>query len=226
VVRADEEAMYRENGYRSVLVLPKRINGLSETRQWLLENGERIAIHADDDIRSYNFKPRENRGGLRRASPAEVEDAYAWLDKNARSGKVSGLSPRWNAGVSSKFESPPYGFPHGLFALDSNVVNRLRARFDRVEYFQDKDLILQLLTRGVETLVSFRWSCNFGADNAAGGCEAHGRSLESKLSAARRLAVLHPGICALPVVKNGYVRTPTKWKLAAEIGRKLNKIVR
>src|SRR5262245_13998567 len=69
VVRPDEIDQYEDLHQRLEFAeLPKSVEGLSATRQWILHNSEnRWHVQLDDDITAINFKSDSTKfGGLRK----------------------------------------------------------------------------------------------------------------------------------------------------------------
>lgn len=160
VVRPDDHDSYVEEGgfkTRQLITLPKRIEGLSPTRQWIQDNADdRFIVQMDDDLRSFSKKASHKTfAKLHIMTPSEllVMDAmfFKWL-KTDRYGHC-GMGDR----VQSSWASKPFQDNTQMARLmcyDRLAVSSVKARWDRTPLIQDKDITLQLLRCGVPNRVS------------------------------------------------------------------------
>jgi hypothetical protein len=97
-------------------------------------------------------------------------------------------------------------------------------RFDRVEFMEDFDVILQVLEQGYANKVLNGYVHNQrGGSNAPGGCSST-RSLERHNEAAKHLQQLHPHFVRLVEKKSGNwggtrIDVNISWKRAYEQGK-------
>ena len=213
VVRPDEEKLYAAAGYKNLIILPKKIEGLSPTRQWILENSEtRYQIQLDDDFSSLAYKPNlKVFGGLRKASEKELLECFLlmreWLSAYAH----CGISDRVGS-ARSQDEFKENTLLMQFLCYDTKVVLKSKSRFDRFTLAQDKDMTLQLLTKGYKNIVSRRFSYNCAATGAKGGCDIY-RTEKMRTEQMNLFAEEYPGIVKVvqkPVKANGEVIMRTK----------------
>lgn len=224
VVRHDEADLYKSKPefFGKVLVMPKDINGLSATRQWILEQAdERFHAQLDDDITGFCFKPKSKiYGGVRRipSSNRAINDAVKtlidWIS-------VQGIA---HVGIAERFmaarpsERPYYENNRlGQFTIwDLKVLRKVGARFDRIKLMQDLDMNLQLLEAGYPSRVLTRVSYVAKPEQFKGGCSIY-RTDDLKRKMCDKMARLHKGIVESKVkVKFGrtYYHLRTSWRNA------------
>ena len=194
VIRRDEEGLYEDVPATKVL-LPPRVEGLSATRQWILDNiNSRFVMQLDDDFSSFNYKPRMDDWALRRLNSAGVLRMFELVDYWITAGGFA------HAGIMDRIRSahPSDG---GLYetnrlcaqflAYDTRVLKGEKLRFDRVLLSQDKDMCLQLLELGYANRVSRRYSYNCAAPDTSGGCATY-RTEKLRREQSDLLKSLHP----------------------------------
>lgn len=222
VVRYDELHEYanaaKEDRQFEFLALPKNFKGgLSETRQWILEqSNDRYLIMLDDDITGINIKKDLSAyGTIVKSDPNEFIKCFAqlrrWMDDGFA--HVS-FADRFIAARPSKL---PY-YENGRIAqtlfYNRDVLVKHRIRFDRVALMQDLDVNLQLLGLGYRNRVSVKYSFNSRWYGQPGGCSAY-RTSELHDKVARKMEKLHPGITKLiPKPKGGGMTMRTSWTKA------------
>jgi len=222
VVRHDELEAYaaatKENRQFEFIVLPKHFKGgLSETRQWILEQSDdQHLIMLDDDITGINRKEGLQKfGGLVKAHKNEFVNCFnlliRWLDSGLA--HVS-FADRF---VAARPSNLPY-YENGRIAqtlfYNRDVLVKHRIRFDRVALMQDLDVNLQLLELGYRNRVSIKYSFNSRWYGQPGGCAAY-RTNELHDKVARKMEKLHPGITKLvPKPKGGGMTMRTSWRKA------------
>lgn len=192
VIREDEEELYQCVPVDYVL-LPKKVEGLSATRQWILENSGRYVMQLDDDFASFNIKPHMDDWKLMRASPRQIVDLFNLVDywiteKVAHAGimdRVRAATP------STRGQYQTRQLCAQFLAYDNRVLRKEQIRFDRVLLSQDKDVCLQLLELGYENRISRRYSYNCKAGDSPGGCALY-RTEKLRREQSDLLANLHP----------------------------------
>lgn len=220
VVRQDEVRRYMIAHAKrdfDLAILPKHVNGLSATRQWILDqSGDDVLIMLDDDITGINLKADPTKyGGVVKVDNRYFTNCfnlmYRWID--AGFVHVS-FADRFVAARPSKNDYYENGrIAQALFYERSVLVNN-HIRFDRVPLMQDLDVNLQLLGLGYKNRVSTNYSFNSRWYGSPGGCEAY-RTTELHDHVGRRMEKLHPGITKLvPKPKGGGMTMRTKWREA------------
>lgn len=233
VVRPDEIDEYKDQNIElasqnQFLVLPKGVNGLSATRQWIIEQAnERFHAQLDDDITGFCYKPRSDvYGGVTRMRDGvQAKKVLKAVDVLMRWIREDGLA---HVGISERFmaarpsEKPYYENNRlGQFTMwDLSILRKLGARFDRIKLMQDLDMNLQLLEAGYPSRVLTRISYVAKPEQFKGGCALY-RDDEMKRKMCDKMARLHKGIVQSKVkIKFGrtYYHLRTSWRKAL-IGR-------
>lgn len=221
VVRHDEIEEYREaSPDLRYLVMPKGVEGISATRQWILDKAKgKYLCMVDDDITGFCFKPLSTKyGGIRRCKASKLVPAFKLLLSWVQSGKFAhvGISERYMAARPSErpwFENNRMG----QFTIwNLTLLKCLKLRFDRVPLMQDLDMNLQLLAHGYPSRVLTRVSFVAKPENYKGGCSIF-RTTPFKMRACRKLANIHKGIIEVHLKEKGgedYYFLKTKWRLA------------
>jgi hypothetical protein len=225
VVRKDEVDEYKElHPALNFAVLPKRIEGLSPTRQWILEEAEeRWHVQLDDDITAINHKPVSTKfGGLKKVDPSHFVNCFELLEKWLKEGIAHvSFTDRVSAARPSKKDYYENGRIAQTLFYDKRAIKDAGARFDRCALMQDLDMNLQLLGAGFKNRIATVYSYNARAEDAAGVCVLY-RTDELKQKVGRQMMKLHPGITEMRE-KQKYGRTyfymKTDWKKAFNAGR-------
>jgi hypothetical protein len=224
VVRPDEYSDYHtaqrhDQPIGGIVKLPKGIEGISATRQWILENAEgKALVMLDDDLTGINIKQDHTVfGGVARAR----NQSLAWdavlrlMDRWLEQGEAH---VSFTDRVSSARPSTRWWYENGrtsqtLF-YNLRIVRGIGARFDRVPLSQDLDMNLQILEAGFTNRVSLKYSFNAKPEDAKGGCSTF-RTDTVKEQVCRTMEFLHPGICTYKT-KPKYGRTyhylTTNWR--------------
>ena len=205
VIQHRERKLY-DNIYDSkrMIVLPKHIQTLSPTRQWLLENADTDKmVMADDDLYFYRRRCFSNHHS-RKTTNRDVWRMYHWLDW--------ALDHYMHAGITHRYFNTDEKIideccEMSCFLGYRKEVNDLGCRFDRVPLAQDHDMTLQLLEKGYPNLVNFYFSYS-QLPQAPGGVSDY-RTFELLEQVAHEMARLHPG--TVKVVKK-HPKTNIHWK--------------
>lgn len=197
VVRKDEEELYREAHPKSkIIVLPKKVDGLSATRQWLLDyDNDSVFVMLDDDITGYSLKPFKDSWKMQPASDRQVDTAWRNMLMHGNTGKygIVSMVDRFSASrLSSGWLENQFTWK--IFVINRRIIKKTKARFDRVLIAQDVDMVLQLFRAGVKTMVSVMVSMNSPGIDAKGGCSIY-RTDKLRVQEYKKLETLHPGLC-------------------------------
>lgn len=216
-INADEE---RNFGF---ITMPRGFRGgLSETRQWILDNSDgSIHIQLDDDILSFNHKASIDKiGGLKKATSAQIlkmfDEQIYWLTQHTGVGHC-GLATRVTAARSMTPYLENGNIVQALF-YDRSSIASAKARFNRVATSQDTDMNLQLLRAGFRNRVNVRYSFNSRPNGVSGGCAVY-RNPDITERVGHDMERLHPGLVKMiPKVKNGQIYNSLRvsWKKAFE----------
>jgi hypothetical protein len=200
VVRPEETKAYMvAHPDNDVLPLPRSVDGLSATRQWLLERDkEQVFVMMDDDITGYNYKPVLSGWKMKKCGTEKVLAAWQTMLAEAEKGDygIVSMVDRVSAARPYKKAWAENVFTWKILVINRHVVRRAKARFDRVLIAQDVDMVLQLFRAGVKTLASVQVSMNASAIDAKGGVSIY-RTDKLRLREYRKLERLHPGLCEL-----------------------------
>lgn len=188
VVQERERLLYK--GY-PIIVLPKKVRGLSPTRQWLIDNnnGRKLCM-MDDDITQFAVKTKDNK--LVTASDSQIELMFIRfaniLDNLAHCGVPYRQLNRIDYGVLYSECTRMMS----LLCYDTRMLKKYGCRFDRVMLKQDFDMTLQLLEKGFKNRLLMRYAINVSSpQNNKGGVTEY-RTDKANTEAAYRLQELHP----------------------------------
>jgi hypothetical protein len=199
VVQPQECAAYERVARRSgakLLILPAGMQGIASARLFIAKTAHDWGVakmcQLDDDLRFY-YRPNPRDHHMKPAAPDDVGrmldaietdlDVYAHVGVSDRNG---------NNNVPEEFvRTVRY-----CRVLAYQVEPYLALEHGRVEEYEDFDANLQLLKRGRDCKVWYRWAQQHDRTNAPGGCSVW-RTRETHERAARDLAGYHPGLVKL-----------------------------
>jgi len=193
LIPKDQYKVYKSHVPGWVNIITHDRNGLSETRQWVLDNAKSFSNHVvmlDDDL---DFHIRIG-ASLVKATPYQVNDMLHLLGDWMVNYKLIhvGVSARaGNNHITSDYAEITRAMcVHGLNLKKINAIN---AKFNRVPCMQDFDMTLQLLEHGYPNRVSYKYAHGQSGSNTKGGCSVY-RTPEMLKKTAFEMARLHPGI--------------------------------
>jgi hypothetical protein len=170
IVQKHEAKIYKKcNKDVTITVLPRGVDKLHTTRQWLLENtDQRFLIILDDDLR-FNVRRTDNPGRFLRNTPRDTRKMFRALVRTLK--KYAHVSVASRQGANFQRKDLIATRMQRLLAYDLRKVRKTGVRFDRVNPLSDFDMILQLLEAGYPNRVLHKWVHDeTGGFNAAGGC--------------------------------------------------------
>jgi len=190
VIQHREYGKYDNEKY-PFITLPPEIQSIGPTRQWLVDNRGPFIIMLDDDL-DFAVRRADDPTKFRPATGMDVNSMlHEIVDSLMEGYPLVGISAREGANYdTSQFKYNTRQMRvHGVnttFFRDHGI------RFDRIEFMEDFDVVLQLLERGYSTRVLNGYVHNQrGGSNAPGGCSTT-RTLEKHNEAAKELMRLHP----------------------------------
>lgn len=210
VVVPSEVKAYRKiagiYGIKELVVLPKKVQGLSANRQWLLENqDDDYLCFLDDDL---HFHIRDDYLKLNKCKAKDfaklLETWEGWL----KSGEYAmvGVSTR-NGNNRITEDYAENGRIMSCYAFNRNILLKHNVRFDRIPVMQDFDVVLQLLEAGYKNCVSYKFAHEQARGSGGmGGCSLYRTSAIIR-AGANKLLSLHP-----KVVKVVAKKSKTGWK--------------
>jgi hypothetical protein len=225
VLRKDEVALYA-NTVCHKMILPKKVEGLAATRQWILENAEdEFICMMDDDITHFLFKPvLSTFGGLVRATNANIDALFhtmeRWLDEGVVCASTADRMAL--ARPAEKYFAQPSRVGQVMF-IDRWTAMERGYRFDRVQIYHDQDFALQILRGRDMTRISTKHGHAMRPTYAKGGLQTY-RNQNVIDESAQRMLELHPGLITLKWRDRLGYSIPTriiKWKQAMQEGWKL-----
>jgi hypothetical protein len=187
VVQDREREKYN---YPRTITLPKNIQTLSPTRQWILENADTDKIvMMDDDLTLYRrITPSEPK--TRKCTEQDVIDLYDWLDESLDNHVHSSVSMKYmNIGKKIYQECAKAQCVLGYRRM---AILRTGCRFDNVLLLQTEHMNLQLLIRGFPNIVNHEFSYH-ETPYTPGGCSEY-RKMDEIEKHFSDLAKLHPGL--------------------------------
>lgn len=187
-------------------VLPKKIQTLSPTRQWIIDNhdikkhGDKLVM-MDDDLR-FDVRRKDKPEKFLKSGAEDMEEMFVdlerLLDPNVyvhvgvlgREGgnRVMGEGdPRLGKRAIRYVENRRM---MRLLGYRPSVLRKEKVRFDRLPFQQDFDMTLQLLRKGYPNAVLTDWVQGQPASQAVGGVSSY-RTLEKLAANAKTLSILH-----------------------------------
>lgn len=220
VIRQDEQQLYEELGY-PMTVLPPKVEGLSATRQWIIENVPVPHCQIDDDITGFLEKPVYGEWKVRPIKSYRFWDMISlfksWLDNGVIAASTQdrvGLARPSTGGYTSHTRIGQVIFIHG------KKVTNAGWRFDRVKLYADQDMALQIVRAGYDTRVSNQFGHSMRPLREPGGCSVY-RDQDCIMDAAFSLERLHKGLIKLEWRDKNGLRIPSRriaWKKARQEG--------
>lgn len=152
-----------------ITVLPRGVDKLHTTRQWLLDNTkQRYLIILDDDLRFATLI--DDEGHYTMSTRRQRRDMFRGLVRALKKRAHASIASRQGAG----FQREPYNEStrmQRVLAYDLVKVRKTGARFDRVNPLSDFDMTLQLLRAGLPNRVLYAWvQDEVSGFGAPGGC--------------------------------------------------------
>lgn len=228
VIRPDEVELYKDVPFQQI-VLPKTVNGLSATRQWIVELSykghhiDTLAVMLDDDITSFIYKPvTKTFGGVRKMTKTQFEKMIREFSRLLTDGDVLAASTQDRVSLARPNKSS-WNFHTRVGQVMFLNVQALRSRnyrFDRVQIYHDQDLALQIVRGGFATATSNRFGHNMRPTYSAGGLQTY-RKQKVINESAKKLCKLHPGLVRLKWKEKHGFRVPSRiiaWKKARKEG--------
>ena len=219
VVRPDEQNKYADIGFE-LHVLPKKVQGLSQTRQHLIEQFTKIHCQIDDDITGFLFKPDTSQWAVvpitKVSAFRKMIDIFEqWLDTG-----ITACSTQDRVGLAHPSNSSfkDYARIGQMIFLNPKTIIRRGYRFDRVKLYADQDMALQIVRGGDVTRVSCTYGHTMKPTYAPGGCQAY-RNQKCIDESANKLVKLHPGLVRLRWKRKGKFNVPSRiiaWKKARQ----------
>lgn len=182
VVQAREYRRYREAlPDAPLLVLPDEVRTLGATRRWLVDRhrydldrtGKLVLL--DDDL-TFSYRNVPGDWHLKVATRGQVEELFAAIEAALGNYAHVGVSPR--EGQNTFPDEPVQNTRYmRVLAYNAHMIPS-DVEFGRVDGMSDFDVNLQLLRRGLPSLVFTRWAQGHKSTQAPGGMATQ-RSLES-----------------------------------------------
>jgi len=181
VVQDHEYDAMNERYPNKVLRLPKEINKLSPTRQWIWDNfyGTKHMV-LDDDLIYFKHKapatPADNvttKWATREMTPQDFDDAFTdfdtWMSEGIHHGAFATSTV-----VPSEFYWPIMNNARIMTNCYFDSANLPRDLiWDRLPTAQDFDANLQLLTQGYANRISTKFRVTVAVTNEKGGCSVY-----------------------------------------------------
>lgn len=177
--------------------LPPEIQRLGPTRQFLVDHyrGERIVL-MDDDL---GFLWREDPARWQLTVPPgwAIEQMFSEIDRALDDYVHVGVSGREGNNRVGEYSVECTRYMR-LLAYDTSRLP-LDVVVDRLDGMSDFDTNLQLLRRGLPSLVFYRWAQGQGSTQSPGGCATY-RTHDTHSAEVAAMLELHPGLVT-PVQK-------------------------
>ena len=201
IVQEHEYAAFCDaHGARHVHSLPPSIRTIAATREWIHNNFKHDKYFVFDDDLSFVVKEPNESGSpkwkSREFTTEDYDDMFAEVDKWMDNGIYHGaLGTTW---VIPSLDVFPYAenskIMTNVFYNGPKIPDNIK--WDRVQYAEDFDVNLQLLTQGFKNRISTKYIVSPGATNSEGGC-ATLRTIENHNESQRELQKLWPDFVRL-----------------------------
>lgn len=194
-----------------LVVLPKGINRLSPTRQWILENSPTTNFVLFDDDLAFATRRKDDYTKFLQTSRAGINRMLNLFEHHLGAYAHVGLMAREGGNrVPVDAKGKPVAILRNtrmmrVLGYRQDFVRQAGARFDRLPTKQDFDMTLQLLRAGYENAVITEFVHNQAGSNTEGGCSAY-RDETMMAKSAEGLRKLHPEF-----VKVVTKKTKTSW---------------
>lgn len=178
VVRSDEfEEYQRAYPYDKLLRLPKHVEGIHKTRQWILQHcidtNIDICVMYDDDITSFGYKPEVNKNRILRSKPAQIYrmdfNMRSALVKNKMTIGMVGSSDRMQGGLAKK-EYADNARCCQIMYINVPMANFFGWRYDRVKVMGDMDFNMQVVGCALIVRRYNKFIHNLKPEGWEGGC--------------------------------------------------------
>lgn len=224
VIQLDERVFYQttiSHHPQNILILPKGIDRISPTRQFLLDNCKADKLVMLDDDLTFSYRKDKNAVRLFPQTFETIKEMFngieTWLDSYAH---LAVSTREGNNRVADQYKE--IGRALRFHAMNVPIVRETGARFDRIEFKQDFDFTLQMLEAGHKNLILYNYAHNQPGSNKPGGCSKY-RTHEILEKCAHELHALHPDFVKVVEKETkgawgGGVRTDVRiaWKKAYE----------
>lgn len=223
VVQHRERLSYDNEKYPTI-VMPREIEDIGKTRQWLIDTSPSAFIIMFDDDLDFAVRRADEPTKFLPANGRDMINMVDTIRQSLYEGYLMvGVSGREGANYdTSQFKEASRQLR--VHAINVHKFRKLGIRFDRLPFMEDFDATLQLLEKGYPNRVLNGWVHNQrGGSNAAGGC-SETRTLERHNEAAAALQSMHPKFVRLVQKESGNwggARTDVniQWKKAYEYGK-------
>jgi hypothetical protein len=185
---------------RGYPVLERPVQGIANTRQWILDQHEDdgTIVMMDDDLDFY-VRLHDDPTKMRGFRPGDFDQMMGELLGLTDVSPLVGIANR--SGANRDTRPVRYNTRmHDVLAINPHVVRREGFRFDRVEFMEDFDFILQFLHAGYDTAMLNTYAKGDRGSNQNGGCSVY-RTAQSQADAALDLAILWPEVVKMRQVQ-------------------------
>lgn len=225
VVRPDEYRLYRAwCPTSSLMILPKKVEGISATRQYILDAAitEKLPYCAmyDDDIRSFGYKPSMGSSKIVTDNTEAInihQELTCWISGDGDGVGMCASSDRLAASRARTIYTDGTRLGQVLY-LNTELAKSEGWRYDRVGLMQDVDMCMQVLTTGATVRRHNLYVHNNGPEDAPGGCSLH-RTVKTRRDAYKKLEKLHPGFIVWSYDPEHGFKQRVAWKRLKEFGR-------
>jgi len=191
-----EAAAYRAGGARNVIEVPNSVRGITETRNWILDNeDDQRIVMIDDDVKvcgRFVLGERSSRQEKLTEDQWLVEFAKLFDVTEDLDYRIWGIST--DGALRSVYPYRPFIFRTYVTASCMGIVNDGRTRFDpSFKVKEDYELNLRCLREdgGVLGARFLFWSNEHWTQE--GGCKDY-RTQDMERDAIRRLQSMYPGM--------------------------------
>ncbi len=187
VVQDREQHLY--DSYPDVLVLPREIRTVADTRQWLLHYSSAPCVQLDDDL-VFSTRRHDDPSKFRPSTEVDLIRLFHNIEDLLEKYVHVGVSHREGA---NRNHEP---LLHNTRQMRIHGYDRARLQHEGIEHnrlqvMEDFDTTLQLLRLGYPNAVINNIVHNQGGSNTEGGVSEY-RTIESHNEHAEQLAALHP----------------------------------
>lgn len=185
----EETEKLRLRGYP---VVERPVRGIANTRQWIVDQheGDGPIVMMDDDLDFY-VRLESDPTKMRGFQPGDFDRMMDELLGLLAASPLVGMANRSGANRDTRPVRRNTRM-HDVFAIDPTVVRGEGFRFDRIEFMEDFDFILQFIAAGYDALMLNTYAKGDRGSNQSGGCSVY-RTADGQAAAALDLSLLWPG---------------------------------
>ena len=212
VVDSYEYDEYMKNNPDKNIIVSEGANGITQKRQWILDNSETDYVcQVDDDV---NIAARiDNSTSLRKATDEDLTNMYNHIEYMLKEKHFAmvGVGPRFMQQAKPKYSY--WQKISTMWAVNKFILNKEGIALNPdIAVMEDFILNLQLLTRGYPNILLHDW-CHSDKINKPGGCSIF-RNITNQQESAEYLQSLFPKYVTVKGRYNDLSMKSSNWRIS------------